>query len=946
MRKFPNWLPSFLVLITYGQQQVHGQTFEVRYGFRYDTVSVEAGETFSNSLWVENGSAKEMWLFGAGPEQTSKGLLNLPDSIHLFPFEKKSFPVKFFADRHTIKRNFQEFPVKFVAAPENVTVQRRAVFRVQIEGTRGITIDTRESELYFGPGINQAKLTVQCYNHGLIASAIHLNLVNIQNGLKITGIEDTLQLDPGGQRSVELTISYPVNKRIASDFSVTIVASDASGEQLATKMIRIVNIASIKRLEPVWRTGSQSKSNLIALRYLTMSNTMSAWQLQGSGIHQLAGNRNLGYRVNTDYLGSLEGKTVHIYDSYIDFQSAKWGIRAGSIYDAFDFNINGTGIKASLKTGSGGSLNVYGLNNNYLIYTSPNSFFKYLGQTVAVAYKENRTPEKSKLFNIIGNTNIYTRVNTLLTSGSVSMPLSRKINIGFEGGYSLLSKDSGAGRPLGGFAGGIRLNTDKSRVRVDSYNYYSSPYYGGIRRGVFQLDNSILFPLDSNKSLSFSVRLLKNTPRLPYEPGDDYLEKMESQGNNFYEVSYRVRVGAWNISLKPYFYSQSIRMFNTVEPLRSQSFRTRLQMNNYGTTHKFSLDADNGYTLQFIPGSAVRGFISSRVIANYKGPIFGFSTFLQVNSYYLADQPALNLKRPGYVYMTLGPDANFDMLKKKMSASLATRYNYAGYNHNASYTINGNIHWRVKNNWAITADILYGMNRQRSVYDVAVGERVKPDPQDPAAISWYYNHQFRIGIEKGFGRKGNSLDRKLELFFFADLNANGVHDSGEPAAADVLVRIDGTTAITNANGVVKFVGEKDKFYSVSIAGTRNFSLLNPVEITLKRNSRMEIGLVKTAVLTGKLEFVAERYAGNAPPPSGLKVKAVASNGVEQSTLTNEQGEFVFYLPEGSYAVSVETRGLHFKMVLEKQTVKLTPGEKKDIVFKYVYDERKVEVSQF
>ncbi len=367
MRKFSNWLPPFLVLITYGQQQVNGQTWEVRYGFRFDTVSVRAGETFSNSLWVENVSAKEVWLFRANPEQSSKGLLNLPDSIHLLPFEKKSFPVKFFADRLTIQRNFQEFPVKLVATRENVTVQGGTAFRVQIEGTRGIIIDTGESELYFGLGTNQAKLTVQCYNHGLITSAIRLNLANSQNGLKVTGIEDTIQLDPGRQRSVVLTISYPVNKRIAADFSVTVVASDASGEQLAAKTIRIVNIASIKRLEPVWQTGTQYKSNLISLRYLTMSNTMSAWQLQGSGMQALAGNRKLSYRFNTDYMGSSDGKTVHMYDSYIDFQSARWGIRAGSVYDAFDFNINGTGIKANIRTGKSGSLNVYGLNNNYLI---------------------------------------------------------------------------------------------------------------------------------------------------------------------------------------------------------------------------------------------------------------------------------------------------------------------------------------------------------------------------------------------------------------------------------------------------------------------------------------------------------------------------------------------------------------------------------------------------
>ncbi|WP_300597751.1 hypothetical protein [Niabella sp.] len=934
----------FLILGILGCLLTTAQQPLVRYGFKYDTVAIRPGETFSNSLWIENNGATEVLLFQTNAAASVKGLLNLPDSMHLQPREKKWFPLKYFADRRTVHRNFQEFLFLLAAVQKEIPVQNAASFVTHLRQTQGLMVDTDEPEIYLSQISRQTSVAIRCYNNGLIPVSFHLELSNIPAGLEFTGDVDERTLAPGQQQTIVFTAVNKLRSRTASDFLVLIRALDKTGSLLAVKNLRMMSISSDKRLFLNQAPFSQSPPNTIGLRFLSVNQGLSAYQLQGNGLFFLADSQQLRYRLNADYLNSPVQKGLNLYDTYVDYQSRKWGLKAGTIYELLDFNLNGRGVKASLKTGAHQSLQVYGVENNYLLYNNLYHIPQNQGSTFAIAYQDQSSPVKNKSLILLQHANTWSHIHTSLLSGSITIPVNKKTYFGVEAGSSLLYIKNADTRS--GFAAGLKFVHDHEHFRTYSYNYYSTPYYGGLRRGLLQLDNAISFDLGGSNTLTAAIRLLNNNPRLLYYFGNEYLAAASRYGNSTYEIGYGARLGNWNLAFRPYYFAQHIRLQTENENWRSASLRGKINLGYTYAASTFFLEADNGYTFQNTSGRPQAPFLSSRINTSYKSQVLGFSAFAQFNSYYLTDALALNLQQPKYTFLSLGPTTGFMLFQRRVSVNTGATYNYSGYNHSSNYAVNGNLRWHLKNNWAVTTDVLYGINVQPMAYSVNQGAGNSYDPGDPSLQYRYSNRQLRFGIEKSFHSKDELQERKLELFFYADLNANGRYDEGEPAAPGVQVRIDGTMAITNKKGLVKFTGQKNKSYSVSILNHKNWSLLYSPEIVLRKNSRFEVALVKTALLTGKLVYVADKYADAPPPPAGIRVKAVSKNGTSFTTLINEQGLFHLYLPEDHYMLSVEAGALGFTMLEENKTVQILQQRQEAIELKYTYRVRKVEVTRF
>ncbi|MBO9591500.1 MAG: hypothetical protein J7599_01240 [Niabella sp.] len=935
---------AFFILGIIGCLFTTAQVPLVRYGFKHDTVAIRSGETFSNSLWIENNGATEVLLFQTGSAASVKGLLNLPDSIRLQAREKKWFPLKYFADRRTVHSNFQQFPFMLAAVQKNILVQPAASFITYLQQMQGLVVDTDEPEIYLSQISRQTSVSVRCYNNGLIPASFHLELSNIPEGLEFSGNVNELTLAPGQQQTIVFIATNKLRSRTASDFLVLIRALDKAGNQLAVKNLRMMSMSSDKRLGLNQLSFSQSPPNTIGVRYLSGNDGLSAYQLQGNGVFHISDSQQLRYRLNADYLNNAVQRGLNLYDTYVDYQSRKWGLRAGTIYELLDFNLNGRGVKASIKTGAYRSLNVYGVQNNYLLYNSLHPVPQSQGTTFAIAYQDQSAPAKNKSLTLLQHSDNRNHIHTSLLSGSITVPAGEKASLGLEAGYSLLHIKNAATQP--GFAGGFKFVHNSSRFRAYSYNYYSSPYYGGLRRGLLQLDNHVSVDLGRSSTLTAAIRLLHNKPRLLYYFGNEYLSAANLYGNSAYEIGYGTRLGSWDLAFRPYYFAQHIRLQTEDATWKSASVRSKINLGHTYATHSFFLEADNGYTFQNTSRRPEAPFLSSRINASYKSQVLGFYAFAQFNSYYLTDALALNLDRPKYTFLSLGPTAGFALFQRRVSVNAGATYNYSGYNHSSNYAVNGNLRWHLKNNWAVTTDVLYGINVQPMAYNVAQGTGTTYDPNDPSLQYRYSSRQLRFGIEKSFHNKDDLQERKLELFFYADLNTNGRYDEGEPAAPEIQVRIDGTMAITNRKGVVKFTGEKNKSYSVSILNNKNWSLLNSPEIVLRKNSRLEVALVKTELLTGKLIYVADKYADAPPPPAGIRVKAVSRNGTVFMTFINEEGLFHLYLPEDQYLLSVEAGASGFTMLQENKTVQIQQHQQETIELKYTYRARKVEITQF
>lgn len=919
-------------------------TPSVTYGFKQDTVVVNAGQTFSNLLWIENKSNNSVSLVEFLPRgQLKLGLLKLPDTIFLTAGQKKWFPIKYMADRQTIQKSLQDIQIKLEEVNQRVSVQEITVFYAKLDDVQRLTLETEQSEIYLDQASNQARIMLRCFNDGLVPIHFRLELTEIPDGLEFIGEKSVLTLEPGGQESLPFIAKNKLNSRAPADFSVTVRALDVGGGVITSKRLRIMNISSDRRLSLNPTPFAQDRPNMVALRYMTFDNSLSSYQLQGNGKYNLAEGTALTYQVNASYFNTPGQTGLNISDSFVDYQGKDWRIKAGTIYETLDFNLNGTGLKGTINLGEKQSLNLYGVSGNYMLYSDFNQINN--GNTFAVSYKHEDGQPGNKNAVLLYDRNVITGVNTLLTSGLANFLLADKQVLGLETGYSLQRLRRGDAQNEG-LALGLNYNLNLDKLNVFSRNYYSSPGYGGLRRGLLQFENQILIRFGQYDNVSFRHSYMRNQSKYFGDENLNFLGIENNYGTVIYELGYGTRLKNWSVNFRPYYFYQQMEVLNSGN-WKSASLRVKVNLNYSNSFHDLYIDADNGYTFRNTSERPPAPFLSSRMNANYRNKYAGFSAYGQYNSYYLTDVLAMPVNSRYYSY-SFGPNTRFTLFKQQAIISAGLLYNYFGFNKSRNYSVNSSAKWRLKGDWAVSADLFYSLSRQHAIlgYNPAVGLEGQNQIDRQQYSQNTSSRQFRIGLEKQFGSSGNMDSKKLELLYFEDQNGNGYRDGNEPYVPGIVVKIDGLAAVTNAKGLVKFLGLKDKLYTVTIVNSMNWTVPEGTKVFLNKNISLEIPLIKMERLSGKLSYVSDKYSEGVPSSSGLRVKAIAGNGKIYSTLTNDEGTFSFYLPENKYNVYIETDGLPYAMINPKETVEVKRDQVVSLEFKYKYEGRKIDVVRF
>lgn len=160
------------------------------------------------------------------------------------------------------------------------------------------------------------------------------------------------------------------------------------------------------------------------------------------------------------------------------------------------------------------------------------------------------------------------------------------------------------------------------------------------------------------------------------------------------------------------------------------------------------------------------------------------------------------------------------------------------------------------------------------------------------------------------------------------------------------MKINNDAALTNSKGEVSFFDMKKEGYTVSITNTKGWSLDQPTDVFLDKNKKLEIGLVQTQALNGCIKAVASKYLNGRPELSGIHVSAMDASGRIHQTLTDDSGNFCFYLPRSKYTVYIETEGMPFTIENGKEEVTLEGKPVEMLTFLYKDQHRKVEVSRF
>ena len=933
-----NFIPtvSFLVtaLLNFGSAAFAQPNTGVSYRFEKDTVQVNGGQTFTNKLIVENLSGEGVQLSAqAANTKTLSGIIRLPQIIRLAAGEKHSYPLKFIADRNTIIQSFQTFSVQLRADNTLVKVQEKASFYTNLEDGGGLQIFTEQDEYFLDQSTNRSEINLRLINSGLVPISFHLKLTGSPAGLEFTGEKQLITIPPGAQVLSPFTARNLIGIDRA-DFTVSISAVQESGTELSAKRIRVMSLTSERRFGMGSVSQNQTENNAVALRYLSMSQNASIYQLQGSGNLQLGKDETLDYRLNLDHYSQLG--VSNLYDTYLDFKTHNWGIKLGNIYENLDYVMAGRGIKGSFKTSEKNSLNVFALQNNYLLLSGYND--QIAGANIIGAnYEFETSQEANGYLSALHAQNPTTGVESGQLNGKTTFFLNDKQRLALEGGVSREHSVIGGNNAA---AGGLTYSLSSEQYQFNTNNYYSTAYYTGLRRGLFQSDSHLVRSFKSLGKLSARLSLLNSNPK--YQLAEGYYRLQNKNRINIYEVGYGTAMGKMNFQLSPYLMFQQLQGEGIIAPLnqpynwRSRAVRTVANLNFYNTIHSFSVNTDYGYTYLNDVNPTSKPFHSLRLNASYNLAFAGFTAFLQFNPYYLTDNYN-SLTTARFRQYSFGPNTRFNALNDKLNVQAAATYNY--YGSSESYAVSSNIRWAMGGKWVFTADLQWSFLQSKLLLNV--------DSRQPFIQNSFDNRQLRLGIEKQFNAFQSSKGKKLELNYYGDQNNNGIRDTGERYVDGLIVKINGETAITDKKGRVTFKNVQPGDYAVQIMNSKGWAARDAMNILVSTNKDMEVPLVKTAVLRGKIEAQQSRYQNTKSELSGIAVLASDQMGNTFKTLTNEEGSYNFYLRPGQYRIFIETLGMSFSIANPSHQLNLAEGKAVyDLNFQYVDEQQKVEVTRF
>lgn len=361
----------FLFLFCYAAlflSQAKGQQlYDITYYFERDTIQIIPSQTFSNKLNISNHTDRAIELKPTAANTAAlRGLIKLPGSITLKPKETKGFPLKYMADRQTIAEGTQAFTIGFESTDPSVKIPGHQSFYTQLAMEQSFLIQTEQSEYYLDQATGQTQFLVRAVNRGLVPLTVQLRFPNLSPDLEIIGETLPFTLAAGGQSLLTFTARLR-KKNINMDFDVDIQAVEGGGSVLASNRIRMMTVGSVKRFFSNMNLQNQPFDNRAALRYINMGKDISVYQLQGDGKIDLNDKDKLSYRMNFDYY--QDQRTFNLYDTYLEYDTEKWGVKLGNIYENLDQFINGRGIKGTYKFDKRRSLSLYAIQNNYMLFT-------------------------------------------------------------------------------------------------------------------------------------------------------------------------------------------------------------------------------------------------------------------------------------------------------------------------------------------------------------------------------------------------------------------------------------------------------------------------------------------------------------------------------------------------------------------------------------------------
>ncbi|MEM7160926.1 MAG: hypothetical protein AAF487_00670 [Bacteroidota bacterium] len=208
-----------------------------------------------------------------------------------------------------------------------------------------------------------------------------------------------------------------------------------------------------------------------------------------------------------------------------------------------------------------------------------------------------------------------------------------------------------------------------------------------------------------------------------------------------------------------------------------------------------------------------------------------------------------------------------------------------------------------------------------------------------------------FGIPIPFVKPQNS---NISYNTFYDLNGNDVQDKGETAVPNVVLKLNDYEVLTNDNGFALIENLPHETYylqSFPLEDMQGWFAKVPDSLVISTDMIIQIPFVRGVKVMGDVILNRQEIAVTDERPfdlSNIRVSANDGNKV-YSTLTNFDGSFDLYLPNGNYTLTIDENILGDKYSLLQNNIELDLNSEMENVYTSFYiveKERKVKVKKF
>ena len=817
---------------------------------------------------------------------------------------------------------------------------------------------------YFKNGENTSSFDLNVVNQGNYPQDIVMHFKGQRNGLKIK--------NKGGEEIKSLNYDYSLKSLEDTTFSYDI---ETCGETRNVKMVSMQNhrpnmvndaknyVLYVNTSEAL-SSGKNLQKKSTKIEFTKLANEKKANQFSGpivpliveTNFQNITSNNPMmmlnlrGFQIMDDgsnlvYFGQLSFTSNFYSERYIN-NSTWYGGYFNKDYTAEIGNING-GVMGIQNNGKGAKASYRVIRDHWVgaFYTRrPNflnnptsesfgAFYKYLGDgklTGSAAISQSNDFLRKRNATIFNGTVSYNLAKNHFVSASGAFS-----NTTFENAQQVLQTKQGFilnANYGGAFVGG--------KLRTSVNGNYQSPTFGLFYNERKAMNTRARYTFNDKSSLLFNSTINENIYPLNRITNENLVTSFMMFNNLAYNRI--TKMG----SVQPYTYAQS----NDIRGKRLNSFGLGTRFNTY------ILDKNVLWSSNFF-GGYNKGFFLTDLPLFFN---FGINSILRIKTFsgmvsytYGSNSPdaLLNEISSGLTPSLLRVTGNYQYMFKNRSLVLnnSLNYSYRNQSRNSVFNYIPEIFYFTNTGWrfSLNANLSYAYGKSRSQISALGTETTVLEER----VSSNSNLRLGASIRKEFGipipfAKQRNFTKTFIAFY--DLNGNSIKDKDEPSLENVIVKVANHELITNKEGVARLIYANGGTFAYTIYSLDELNGWFPnVEdsLTIVSQGNEFVPFVKGIKLYGSIVVDRERLSIDAEKALDLtNVKLTATGDDNHHTLTDFKGNFEFYLPNGSYTISINEAilGNQFKLAKNDISVYLSQGiEGVFITFYIIEKKRKV-----